>query len=217
MQLQPLQKQHHTCRLTWSHWERINLKPHDATSVAAAEWYLISLSTSSEHTQRCRGLSITNLKAESPRVLLGAVGLQVLSSVWKLFFKMLAATSVGSFVPSLGEYEQALFGTELWEKAEKCVDTAVVTHCSSWTSCLPILSISDLSHTDCSYSSAVVLRLASCLSGISVRSLGTGRFDTKGCRGPLLLLNGKVSHSSLNMFVTARMRGQLHKSLSPPL
>lgn len=81
----------------------------------------------------------------------------------------------------------------------------------------PILLISDLSHTDCSYSSAVVLWLASCLSGISTRSLETRRFDTKGCGGPLLLLNGKVSPSSLRMFLNARMREKLHKYLSTPL
>lgn len=91
LQLQQLQTQRLTCRLTWSHWERINLKPHDATSAAAAERYLISLPPSSEHTQTCRVLSMTNLKAEFPRALLGAFGLQVLSSVWKLFFRMLAA------------------------------------------------------------------------------------------------------------------------------
>jgi len=32
------------------------------------------------------------------------------------------------------EHEQALLGMELWEKAEKCADTVVDAHCSSWAS-----------------------------------------------------------------------------------
>lgn len=74
--------------MTWSHWKRINAKPHDATSPLTSEGYLISLPVSSVHRQAGCGLAITNLKAEFPKVLLVAVT-AALAFVWKLFFNML--------------------------------------------------------------------------------------------------------------------------------
>lgn len=56
--------------LTWSRWQGINRKPHDATWAVTAKRHLIRLRMSPVHTQACGGLSITHLKAEFPKALL---------------------------------------------------------------------------------------------------------------------------------------------------
>lgn len=132
--------------LTWSHWQGINRKPHDATWAATAERHLISLRVSPVHAQACGELSVTHLKAEFPK----APRLQLLSFVWKLVYQYTSNLGCSLDPDPFRGIRAGVAGDWIVEEGEKSVGKVVATRCSSWESCSPVHLISGVSHDDCS-------------------------------------------------------------------